>query len=330
MEERTRPPYPRVDAFLISSSHAFPIEEELSLVEHFLHITMVPPKDGSDETGPLLNQPGHAAVTYDATSDDGSSAGDDGDHADDHTVHTEGTSVLIQFRDNVAEVLHDGFDVVTEVAGEVTHAVMDVAETVEHVAVDVVEELQSTIVEIFAPEPEEDLPAEDEAFSMQLTRGTSILPSDIAYAAHKMDDLTHPADEEGGLGFEEETTGIPISAYFMLVLAVVGLSSIGPLLDLQAGVSATLKIIWRTQATALLLLPFAIYGIHEEGLPTLSAAQFIILLAASACYASMCVLFAWSLDYTTVGNAVICKSQRIPTMFCMCRVQAFQLTSLIR
>ena len=140
---------------------------------------------------------------------------------------------------------------------------------------------------------------------MQLTRGTSILPSDIAQAAAAFDDaMKHPADEEEAFAVIAEM-GTPISAYFLLAMAVVGLSSIGPLLDLQDGVSATLKIIWRTQATALMLLPFAIYGVHEEGFPRLSSAQMIITVAASACYASMCVLFAWSLDYTTVGNAVI-------------------------
>lgn len=139
---------------------------------------------------------------------------------------------------------------------------------------------------------------------MQLTRGTSILPSDIAQAAAAFDDaMKHPEDEEEAMSVVD--TSIPISAYLMLAMAVVGLSSIGPLLDLQDGVSATIKIIWRTQATALMLLPFAIYGIREEGTPKLTAAQIIILIAASACYASSCVFFAWSLDYTTVGNAVI-------------------------
>ena len=143
------------------------------------------------------------------------------------------------------------------------------------------------------------------AFSMQLTRGTSILPSDIAQAAAAFDDtLKHPADEEEAVP-AVAMTDIPFSAYLMLAMAVVGLSSIGPLLDLQDGVSATLKIIWRTQATAALLLPFVIYGVYEEGLPRLSTADAIITIGAAAFYASMCVLFAWSLEYTTVGNAVI-------------------------
>ena len=145
---------------------------------------------------------------------------------------------------------------------------------------------------------------------MQLTRGTSILPSDIAQLAAIDDAMLHPEDEEQAIASQQDTT-IPVSAYLLLALAVVGLSSIGPLLDLQDGVSGTMKIIWRTQATALMLLPFAVYGIREEGIPKLTSAQIIITIAASACYASMCVLFAWSLDYTTVGNAGECKMQVI-------------------
>jgi len=266
---------------------------------------MAPPRDDktppSDETNSLLS--GGYASTYDGIQVHNE---EDTDHPDDHT---EAQSVFSNIADNVstmASAIHDGMEAVAEVAIDMKDAVVEAAVTVEHVVEDIAEELQTTFVEIVAPDlgDEEELPAEDEAFSMQLTRGTSILPSDIAQAAAAFDDaMKHPEDEEEA--FSVADTSIPISAYFMLASAVVGLSSIGPLLDLQDGVSGTLKIIWRTQATALMLLPFAIYGIREEGIPTLTAAQIIILVAASACYASMCIFFAWSLDFTTVGNAVI-------------------------
>lgn len=123
---------------------------------------MAPPQADDDnvskgEQDSLLSNNTHFASTYDGIRvqhDD-----EEQRHGDDHT---EAPSVFTNIAETVSEVVHDGIEVVTEVAGEVQHAVVEVVEAVEHVVVDIGEELQTTFVEILAPEPEEELPAEDE------------------------------------------------------------------------------------------------------------------------------------------------------------------------
>lgn len=63
------------------------------------------------------------------------------------------------------------------------------------------------------------------------------------------------------------TVAIPLSAYILLVTAIVSLSSIGPLLNLQEGINPILKIYWRMSATAMALLPLAGISLYKEGLP---------------------------------------------------------------
>lgn len=105
---------------------------------------------------------------------------------------------------------------------------------------------------------------------------------------------------------EEKTSGsTPLVAYLLLAAAVVGLSSIGPLLNVQNGVDGTIKTLWRNSATAVALLPFALRSIFAEGIPSLSIAQSLVLILTGACYAAYTVLFAWAVKYTTIGNAVI-------------------------
>jgi len=103
-----------------------------------------------------------------------------------------------------------------------------------------------------------------------------------------------------------EKESIPLSAYLLLGSAVVSLSSIGPLLDFQDGVSSTMKVYWRTLATSVALLPFATASIRREGgLPKLTFQQWSILTFTAAMYAFMCIFFVWALEMTAVGNAVI-------------------------
>lgn len=100
-------------------------------------------------------------------------------------------------------------------------------------------------------------------------------------------------------------SGIPTHAYVTLATAVIALSSIGPSLDLQHGVSPMLKIYWRMSGTWAVLLPMAALSIARDGWPKLTRQQAFTFLSASFCYSIMCVGFVLSLEYTSVGNAVI-------------------------
>ena len=98
---------------------------------------------------------------------------------------------------------------------------------------------------------------------------------------------------------------IPIHAYLILTTAVVALSSIGPSLDLQHGVAPVMKIFWRQTGTYLFLLPFAVQSLLKDGMPRLSLSEASTMICVSFCYSVMCVGFVISLEYTSVGNAVI-------------------------
>jgi drug/metabolite transporter (DMT)-like permease len=148
-----------------------------------------------------------------------------------------------------------------------------------------------------------------------LTRNSSILPGDIADAAavqppfeppppedHRGDDM-----EKGYLPNKTETkeSATPLSAYVLLLGAVVALSSIAPLLQLQHDASGTLKVVWRMLGTSIFLLPFAIMDIYRHGFPQLTIPQWVTFYLSTFCYAVLCIGFVLALDYTAVGNVVI-------------------------
>ncbi|CAB9501440.1 EamA-like transporter family [Seminavis robusta] len=100
-------------------------------------------------------------------------------------------------------------------------------------------------------------------------------------------------------------TGIPAHAYVTLATAVIALSSVGPSFDLQHGVAPILKVYWRMTGTWIVLLIPTILAVAKDGWPKLNRQQAITFLGASFCYAVMGVGFVLSLEYTSVGNAVI-------------------------
>ena len=103
----------------------------------------------------------------------------------------------------------------------------------------------------------------------------------------------------------EDPSGMPLSAYLCLAVAVIGLSLIGPLLNMQDEVDPMLKIIWQNAATSIALAPLAMYSVLTQGFPSLTRLQVIVLLLVGASYAGVMVFFSWSLQYTSVGNAVL-------------------------
>jgi len=120
---------------------------------------------------------------------------------------------------------------------------------------------------------------------------------------------TVPVDLSGINVGEEIPAKIPLSAYVLLLSAVVALSAIGPLLAMQEGVNATLKITWRQGCTALLFSPLALRSITmtstRESLQKMTVTKWVIFVLTGAFYAAYCVFYAASLNFTTVGNATI-------------------------
>eukprot|EP00977_Amphora_coffeiformis_P028849 scaffold37478_cov176-Amphora_coffeaeformis.AAC.5 len=167
---------------------------------------------------------------------------------------------------------------------------------------------------------------------MTLARGMSMLPEDMVRVAEVTAPEPLVETDEGkpekiidpekmplveGKPVEAAAVATPVSAYLLLATAVIALSSIGPLLNLQTGINPILKIYWRMSATAMTLSPLAVISVYNEGLPkTLDTTKKITLLVTAACYATMCVGFVLSLQYTAVGNAVIlANSQSVLLLF---------------
>jgi len=94
--------------------------------------------------------------------------------------------------------------------------------------------------------------------------------------------LASPAADESAV------QAIPLSAYLGLASAVIALSSIGPLLELETQVSSSMKITWRMLGTSLLMLPFAVMDVKRcGGLPSLTTPQWTTFIVSTICYTTM-------------------------------------------
>jgi drug/metabolite transporter (DMT)-like permease len=227
-------------------------------------------------------------------------------------------------------IVESVLEVISEGVEHFVENVQAAVENVEEMGADwreSVVESYHEVTEALAQEMNENQDGENFFLEMSLARGLSILPSDIMNVAHT-DLATAVAPtaekEEEGRDEEQELTGphaevevepeqvvtTPLSAYLLLASAVVALSAIGPLLSLQVGCTPIMKIYWRMSATAMLLFPFAVYSVRQSGLPHLACAQWMTFLFAAASYATMCVGFVMSLQYTSVGNAVILSNSQ--------------------
>lgn len=147
---------------------------------------------------------------------------------------------------------------------------------------------------------------------MGLTRNCSVIPSDVIDAASQQAlPPTPPSSDETDVEAatepqkEKPAPAPPISAYLVLLTAVISLSSIGPFLKLQSGVSPTMKIVWRQAATGLLLLPMVIIDFSRSGFPSLTGPQWFTFLLSTISYDIFTTSFDLALGYTSVGNVVI-------------------------
>eukprot|EP00977_Amphora_coffeiformis_P015896 scaffold4786_cov198-Amphora_coffeaeformis.AAC.8 len=185
----------------------------------------------------------------------------------------------------------------------------DALHTVQDGVKDEIAEVQTA----FADETMEENNESSYFLEMSLARAWSILPSDVPDVQNAVDkvlgvvDAPTPTDDNGKQGGGANTASkIPLHAYLLLALAVVSLSSIGPMLDLQQECSPIMKIYWRMSGTAMFLFPLCCVDLFQQGgLPRLTLPQFTTFCLAAACYATMSNGFVVAIEYTAVGNAVI-------------------------
>jgi drug/metabolite transporter (DMT)-like permease len=131
-------------------------------------------------------------------------------------------------------------------------------------------------------------------FDMSLTRSLSVLPDNVIDLAHEVGLEAH--DKEGRR---------PIIQYVMLLSAVAAISSNSTALHMLDGVAPSMKLFWRMSASYLVLSPVAIHYFIKDGIPKLSFGGWSTFFTAALCYSAQNGLFYSSLQYTTIGNAVI-------------------------
>lgn len=161
-------------------------------------------------------------------------------------------------------------------------------------------------------------------FDMTPTRSFGIIPQDMLDLQTEVQKLTSssrklmPRVEEFGpeeeIGLEkpfeeakrtEPTAGSLILNLLLLLGAVFAHSSNSTALYMLDGVSPTMKLFWRMSASYLILVPFAIQYVRQEGFPKLTFSGWTTFVSAAAFYSCSTLSFYTALKYTTIGNAVI-------------------------
>jgi drug/metabolite transporter (DMT)-like permease len=182
------------------------------------------------------------------------------------------------------------------------------ASTLMEGVVEEVQDVAETILENLHQADEGDM----HYLEMGLIRNMSILPGDIVDAASsqpppysQLPTTQDPDNLKEGNKQEESTNKPPLSAYLLLLSAVISLSSIGPLLELQHDVSSTMKLFWRMAGASMLLFPLAFLDVYRHGFPPLTTPQWITFLLSTVSYDVLTLAFVMALSYTAVGNAVI-------------------------
>lgn len=190
--------------------------------------------------------------------------------------------------------------------------VPDMAEAVKEAVEAVLEAVVEEVYDVADVVMEEFLDANQNDFhnlEFGLTRNLSILPGDIDVAAGNGPFSVLGADDMSSATIETmeklEIARTPLSAYLLLASAVISLSAIGPLLEIQADASPTMKIVWRMLGTSILLVPLAGHDLYTKGFPVLTSPQWFTFLLSTCCYDVTTLSFVTSLGYTAVGNAVI-------------------------
>lgn len=187
-------------------------------------------------------------------------------------------------------------------------AIVDAVQVAVESGVDELLEEAHDVAEVVIEEFQDANESDFHYLEMGLTRNLSILPTDIVDVGTGDGGHSVIGDDVSVMTLDTpklEVVTTPISAYFLLLSAVISLSSIGPLLILQDDATPAMKIVWRMTGTSILLFPPACYDLYTKGFPHLTYPQWLTLLLSTICYDVTTLAFVISLDYTSVGNAVI-------------------------
>ncbi|GAB9465838.1 Drug/metabolite transporter [Globisporangium polare] len=98
---------------------------------------------------------------------------------------------------------------------------------------------------------------------------------------------------------------VPVVGYLLLLASLLTISSLGPALDMQAGVDPFMKLFWRSTASVLVFLPFAAWSIYDDGVPHLTTRNMFLFLSCSLSYSLFMMTFLWALSHTSIGHAYI-------------------------
>ena len=102
---------------------------------------------------------------------------------------------------------------------------------------------------------------------------------------------------------------VPIHAWLVLTAAVIAVSSAGAVLQSIDEIPPLLRMGWRLQATALVLLPFAIYQWLnlENNIRgyVFNRRNLAILLASGFCLFLHFATWGWSLDNTSLTHSLL-------------------------
>mgnify|MGYP002524916527 FL=1 len=102
-----------------------------------------------------------------------------------------------------------------------------------------------------------------------------------------------------------EQKEIPASAWLILSVAVIAVSSAGIVLQEMSDVKPLLRASWRMQGTALVLLPGFLYQFKRLEAPSLTMNDWLLIMASSGFLAIHFGSWVWSLDNTSLVHSLL-------------------------
>ena len=261
---------------------------------------------------------------------------DDASNGDANNDNNGFVEAILETAEQVQEAFSEKLEEMQERVEVIQEAVAEKATEIQEEIAEEVEDVKDSALSNLEQADDDGLFTMD----MALTHTLSILPNDIAQVAavvqHQVEDeqdmspmesIVNITDQMNGQDATVEEAPEPKSsssltplAFVTLGMTVVGLSSVGPILDLQGGCSPLMKIVWRQNGTCLMLLPLILLDTWRSrsrssrnnnsgsGFPPskgLTCAQLTGFGCTIAAYAAANICFVQSLEYTSVGNAVI-------------------------
>ena len=102
-----------------------------------------------------------------------------------------------------------------------------------------------------------------------------------------------------------EQKEIPATAWLILSVAVIAVSSAGIVLQEMSNVKPLLRASWRMQGTAMVLLPGFLYQFNRLEAPSLTMNDWLLIMASSGFLAIHFGSWVWSLDNTSLVHSLL-------------------------